>query len=198
MIPFHLTADKASEWAGWLWSALLVVWVLLWAGMKRAKKLETSSEMLQHALPVVLGFWLLFGSLEHWGWLDYRWLPNVPATWLAGLALTSLGVGLSIWARLTLGANWSGVVTLKKDHELIRRGLYRSIRHPIYTGILVAMIGTALIKGHLRGWLGFAVILVTFYFKARREERFLRQEFGPGFDEHMRNTGMFLPIWTWT
>ena len=89
-------------------------------------------------------------------------------------------------------------MTLKKDHELIRRGLYRSIRHPIYTGILLAMIGTALIKGHLRGCLGFAVILVTFYFKARREEKFLRQEFGPGFDEHMRNTGMFLPKWTST
>jgi protein-S-isoprenylcysteine O-methyltransferase Ste14 len=189
VIPFHLTADKASEWAGWLWSALLIVWVVLWAGMKRAKKRETPSEMLQHALPVVLGFWLLFGRLEHWGWLDYRWFQTGPATWLAGLALTLLGVGLSISARLTLGANWSGVVTLKKEHELIRRGLYRSIRHPIYTGILLA------ITGHLRGCLGFAVILVTFYFKARREERFLRQEFGPGFDEHMRNTGMFLPKW---
>ena len=67
MIPFHLTADNASEWAGWLWSALLVVWVLLWAAMKRAKKRETPSEMLQHALPVVLGFWLLFGHHEQWG-----------------------------------------------------------------------------------------------------------------------------------
>ena len=198
MIPFHLTADKASEFAGWLWSALALVWLVLWVSMKRAKKLETPWEMLQHAVPVVLGFWLLFGHLESWGWLNYRLFPNVPATWLAGLGLTALGVGLSISARLTLGTNWSGIVTLKKDHELIRRGLYRSIRHPIYTGILVAMIGTALIKGHLRGWLGFAIILATFYFKARREERFLRQEFGPGFDEHMRNTGMFLPKWTST
>ena len=123
---------------------------------------------------------------------------EAPAASLAGLALTAFGIALSIWARLTLGANWSGIVTLKKDHELIRAGLYRWIRHPIYTGILVAMIGTALIKGHLPGWLGFAVILVTFYFKARREERFLRQEFGLGFDEHMRNTGMFLPKWTST
>jgi protein-S-isoprenylcysteine O-methyltransferase Ste14 len=198
VILFPLTADKASEWARWLWSALMVVWLVLWASMKRAKKLETPWEMLQHALPVILGFWLLFGHLENWGWLDYRPLPNGPRTWLTGLALTLTGVGLSVWARLTLGANWSGVVTLKKDHELVRRGLYRSIRHPIYTGILVAMFGTALIKGHLRGWFGFAVILGTFYFKARREERFLRQEFGPGFEEHMRTTGMFLPKWTST
>lgn len=193
MIPLHLTADNASHFAERLWTSLLVVWLVLWVGMKRAKKLETPSEMLQHALPVIFGFWLLFGGFDHWGWLNYRLLPNVPATWTTGLALTALGIGLSIWARLTLGANWSGVVTLKKGHELIRRGLYRWIRHPIYTGILLAMIGTALIKGYLRGWLGFAVVLVTFYFKARREENFLRQEFGQGFEEHMRNTGMFLP-----
>jgi len=196
MIPFHLAVDRASELAAWLWTALMIVWLVLWAGMKRAKKLETPFEMLQHALPVVLGFWLLFGSLDNWGWLNYRLLPKAPAVSLAGLALTAFGVAFSISARLSLGANWSGVVTLKKDHELIRTGLYRSVRHPIYSGILVAMIGTALIKGHLRGCLGFAVILVTFYFKARREERFLRHEFGPGFDEHMRNTGMFLPKWT--
>ena len=195
VIPFPMTADKAFEWAGWLWSVMLVVWVLLWvAAMKRPKKSEPLSEMLKHGLPVILGFWLLFGSLESWGWLNYRWLPNIPATWLTGLALTSIGIGLSIWARHTLGANWSGGVTLKNKHELIRRGLYRSIRHPIYTGILLAIIGTALIRGNLRGWLGFAIILVAFYFKARREERFLRQEFGPEFDEYTRNSGMFLPI----
>jgi protein-S-isoprenylcysteine O-methyltransferase Ste14 len=107
--------------------------------------------------------------------------------------LTALGVGTSIWARLSLGANWSGVVTLKKEHELVRKGLYRWIRHPIYTGILVGFIGTAMIRGHLGGWLGFAIVWLTFYFKARREERFLRQEFGEGFEEHARQTGMFLP-----
>jgi len=111
VIPFHLTADKASEFAGWLWSALALVWLVLWVSMKRAKKLETPWEMLQHAVPVVLGFWLLFGHLESWGWLNYRLFPNVPATWLAGLGLTALGVGLSISARLTLGTNWSGIVT---------------------------------------------------------------------------------------
>lgn len=196
MIPFHFTADSTSQFAERFWSLLLFVWLALWVGMKRAKRLETPWEMLQHALPVIFGFWLLFGSLGNWGWLNYRLLPNVPATWITGLALTACGVGLGIWARLTLGANWSGVVTLKKDHELICTGLYRWIRHPIYSGILLAMIGTALIKGHLRGWLGFAVVLATFYFKARREEDFLRQEFGQGFEEHARNTGMFLPKWT--
>lgn len=189
-----ITLDRASELAGWLWITLLLVWVLLWFRMKRAKKLETPWEMLQHGLPVVAGFWLMFET--SWKWLNVKLWPGTPAVLWAGVALTALGVGISISARFTLGANWSGVVTLKQGHELIRKGLYRSIRHPIYTGILIACVGTQLIHGHLRGWVGFLVVAATFYFKARREERFLKQEFGAGFEEHVRQTGMFLPRWT--
>lgn len=191
-----VTAQQASEWAGRLWQLLLVVWIVLWFGMKKAKKLEGWAERAQHGVLVILGFWLLFGSLDHWGWLNHRLVPNVPAMWVTGLALTALGIGISIWARLSLGSNWSGMVTLKDDHELVRSGLYRWIRHPIYTGILLGMVGSAMIRGHLRGWIGMGVVLLAFYFKARREERFLREEFGAGFEEHSRHTGMFLPKWT--
>ncbi|MGB7846645.1 MAG: isoprenylcysteine carboxylmethyltransferase family protein [Candidatus Acidiferrum sp.] len=190
------TAEVALIWASRLWMLLAGVWLVLWFGMKKAKKLEGWGEHAQHGILVILGFWLLFGNLNNWGWLNYRMLPNVPAVWLAGLLLTAFGIGISIWARLSLGANWSGMVTLKNDHELVRKGLYRWIRHPIYTGILLGMIGSAMIKGHLRGWLGLVVVFAGFYFKARREERFLREEFGLSFDEHSRQTGMFLPKWT--
>ena len=125
--------------------------------------------------------------------LNLRPFPEIPAVLWIGVLLTALGVGISVWARLSLGANWSGMVTLKKGHELVRKGLYRWIRHPIYTGILLGFVGTALIKGHVRGWVGLAILWTSFYFKARREERFLRQEFGEGFEEHARQTGMFLP-----
>ncbi len=191
-----ITADRASDWAGDLWMVLLVVWVVLWFGMKKAKKLENWWERAQHGIFVTLGFYLLFAKGAHWGWLDYRLLPNTGAVWLAGLALTAVGIGIAIWARLSLGSNWSGMVTLKAGHELVRTGLYRWIRHPIYTGILLGMVGTAMIRSHVRGWIGVAVVLGAFYFKARREERFLREEFGAGFEEHARRTGMFLPKWT--
>jgi protein-S-isoprenylcysteine O-methyltransferase Ste14 len=191
-----LTADEASIWAARFWMVLAGVWAVLWFGMKKAKKLEGWGERAQHGILVLLGFWLLFGNLKNWGWLNYRLLPNVPWTWATGLALTVIGVGIAIWARLSLGANWSGMVTLKDGHELVRKGLYRWIRHPIYTGILLGMIGTALIKGHLRGWIGLAIVFAAFYLKARREERFLREEFGAGFDAHSQQTGMFLPKWT--
>lgn len=187
----NITVGIASQWARWLWDLLLLVWVVLWFGMKRAKKLETPWEMAQHAVPVILGFWLMYEN--SWKGLNARLLPETPAVLWVGLALTAVGVGLAIWARLTLGANWSGVVTVKKDHELIRKGLYRWIRHPIYTGILTSFIGTAMIMDHIRGWLGFLIVWATFYFKARREESFLRQEFAGGFEEHAKRTGMFLP-----
>jgi len=187
----NIDPDRATQIAAWLWNALLIVWVLLWFGMKQAKKSETPVERLQHVIPVVLAFWLLFGDSGKL--LNFRLLPQTMLVLWSGVLLTALGVGISIWARLSLGANWSGMVTLKQNHELIRKGLYRWIRHPIYTGILLGFIGTALIRSHARGWLGFAILLLSFYFKARREENFLKQEFGEGFEEHLRQTGMFLP-----
>src|SRR5262249_19999548 len=122
-----------------------------------------------------------------------RFGPEVLGLLWTGVLLTAVGVGIGVWARLSLGTNWSGMVTLKKDHELVRTGLYRWIRHPIYTGILVGFLGTELIKGNLRGLLGLLILWLSFYFKARREEKFLRQEFGEGFEGHARHTGMFLP-----
>jgi protein-S-isoprenylcysteine O-methyltransferase Ste14 len=188
-----LTADSASDWAGRLWTVLMVVWVVMWLGMKKAKKRENWGERAQHGVLVILGFWLLFEGSWHLGWLDNRVVPNVPQAWTVGLALTAIGIAIAIWARLSLGSNWSGMVTLKTDHVLVRKGLYRWIRHPIYTGILLGMVGSAIVRGHLRCWLGVALVLAAFYFKARREERFLREEFGAGFEEHSRQTGMFLP-----
>jgi len=187
----NINPGLATEIAAWLWNALLIVWVVMWFGMKQAKKSETPGERLQHVIPVVLAFWLLFEN--YYVILNVKLIPQTPSLLWAGILLTALGVGISIWARLSLGANWSGMVTLKQGHELVRKGLYRWIRHPIYTGILLGFIGTAMIKSHARGWLGFAILLLSFYFKARREENFLRQEFGEGFEEHQRRTGMFLP-----
>jgi protein-S-isoprenylcysteine O-methyltransferase Ste14 len=186
-----MDGEQAGKVAGWLWELLGVVWLVMWFGTKKVKQRETSLERAKHLLPLFLGFWLLFE--KNWDVLNVRLVPNIPFVLWIGLSLTAVGVTIGIWARVSLGANWSGVVTLKDGHELISKGLYRWIRHPIYTGILLAMIGTAVIKGHLRGWVGFLIVLAAFYFKARREEGFLRQEFGEGFEEHARRTGMFLP-----
>jgi len=190
-----MNADQASQWASWLWTVLMGVWLVMWLsfGIRRVKQRETSLERVQHLVPLILGFWLLFE--KNWDGLDTRLVPAIPAAWWSGLVLTAVGVAISIWARVSLGTNWSAVVTLKDGHELISKGLYRWIRHPIYAGILLGMIGEATIRGYLRCWIGFLLVLAAFYFKARREEGFLRSEFGEGFEEHAKRTGMFLPKW---
>jgi len=186
-----LNTEQALQMTVVLWYVLALVWLVMWFGMKRAKRSETPWERVQHVVPVLVSFWLLFE--RQWPLLDLRLLPETPGVLWAGVLVTALGVGIGVWARLSLGTNWSGMVTLKKDHELVRTGLYKRIRHPIYTGILAGFLGTELIKGQVRGLLGFLILWLSFYFKARREENFLRQEFGEGFEEHARHTGMFLP-----
>lgn len=181
------------QYANYLWMILAGVWLVMAFAIKKTKRKETFLQRAWHIAPLVLGFWLLFGRNNYLPSLHLRILPTLPATWLAGLFLTAVGVAMAIWARLSLGSNWSGVVTLKDNHELIRTGLYSRIRHPIYTGILLAAFGTGMIQGELRDLIGFLVLFASIYFKARREESFLRQEFGPSFADHQKHTGMFLP-----
>jgi protein-S-isoprenylcysteine O-methyltransferase Ste14 len=95
-----------------------------------------------------------------------------------GLSVTMTGVAFSIRARLTLGRNWSGTVQVKENHELVRRGPYRIVRHPIYSGLLLAMLGTAIAFGGWLGYLGFAVVLFAWKQKSLTEERFMSEQFG--------------------
>ena len=189
----EMSPDFAMLLAKWLWCLLSIVWLVMAFTTKKAKHTETLLERLLHVAPLLLAFWLLFGRSKLFPWLYDPLLPGHPFLWWMGILITALGVAISIWARLSLGSNWSGMVTLKADHELIRKGLYRFIRHPIYTGILIAFLGTGLIRSQWRDLLSFLILYATFYFKARREESFLQREFGSSFTEHQRRTGMFWP-----
>ena len=112
---------------------------------------------------------------------------------MTGAVLTAVGVGFAIWARHHIGRNWSGQVTIRREHELIRTGPYAHIRHPIYTGLIVAVAGTAIVIGEHRALTALALILLGFTFKGKREESMLENRFGPAFEEYRRRTGFFLP-----
>jgi protein-S-isoprenylcysteine O-methyltransferase Ste14 len=198
-VPFLLAAlvgllnfdSRTVIWS--LWTIFVLYWLVSALNRKRTKRRESAGQRLAYVLPLLVAFYILSRPEFRYGWLAERFVPDTLAMQWIGIFLTAAGVGIAIWARWHLGANWSGVVTLKEGHELIRTGPYRSIRHPIYTGILLAMLGTAVAVGEVRALIAVGVALVSFYFKARREEMFLAQEFGPGFAEHQRHTGMFLP-----
>jgi protein-S-isoprenylcysteine O-methyltransferase Ste14 len=176
-----------------LWILFAVYWVISAFRRKKTKQRESVVQRLTYVLPLVLAF-LLFSLPEtNRGWLGTPLYPqSLAAGWL-GVLLTAAGVAFAIWARVHLGTNWSGAVTLKEDHELIRTGPYRTIRHPIYTGILLAVLGSVVALAQVRGVIAFFIIWLSFYIKARREESLLSAEFGPRFVEHQQHTGMFLP-----
>jgi protein-S-isoprenylcysteine O-methyltransferase Ste14 len=176
-----------------LWVLFGVYWLVSALNSKKTKRRETWAQRLAYILPLVVASALLSQPQVYRPWFGIRLLPFTPAVEWTGVALVAAGIALCFWARWHLGANWSGTVTLKVGHELIRSGPYRSIRHPIYTGILLALLGTAVEIGQLRAFIAMLFALGSFYFKARREESFLSQEFGEGFAAHARRTGMFLP-----
>lgn len=188
-----LTAAEAFQISSKIWAAWCALWLLMAAWSKPSKRREFPWQRLAHVLPLLMGFLFIYKKDFAWGWLGQRIVSQTTAVAIAGLALVVLGLFFAVWARIALGANWSGTVTIKSGHDLVRRGPYRWIRHPIYTGILMSMVGTVLLQGELRAFLGFGLALLALYLKAKREERFLSEEFGEGFAEHTKHTGMFLP-----
>jgi len=190
---WRLSSINAGTMLSVLWSIFGLYWLVSALSRKKTKKRESIVQRLLYMLPLIFAFTLLFGTAARSGWLATRlWPDRLDIAWV-GVFLTACGVGIACWARYHLGSNWSGVVTLKEGHELIRTGPYRNSLHPIYTGMLLAILGSAVTVGEVRAAIAFVIAWLSFYIKARREESFLSQEFGPNFAEHLRHTGMFLP-----
>ena len=103
------------------------------------------------------------------------------------------GLGFAIAARIQLAGNWSATVTLKQDHELVRHGPYRWVRHPIYTGLLVAILGCAVAEGEWRGPVALALFTIAFVIKSGIEERYLTDQFGDAYARYRREVPALLP-----
>lgn len=172
----------------WYFTVLWFSWVAYWwissFGVRPAKRAAPPAERLRYFAEVGAAIALLaWGPLLHWGWLGYEILPRSAALFCAGAAVAAAGLGFSVWARVHLGEYWSGNVTLKEGHRLIRSGPYALVRHPIYTGILLGMLGTAVAIDEVRGYLSLGILTTSFIRKLRREEAWLTEEFG---EEYLR------------
>jgi len=177
------------------WYAFLVVWIVAALRVKTTKAEEPLSSRLGYGSLMVAGFYLLFSERLAVGPLGERFVRTSHLVATAGIMLTFAGVGLAIWARIVLGENWSGRVTRKIDHQLVKSGPYAFVRHPIYSGLLLAALGTALFVGEWRGVLAIPLILASESIKARREEQFMAAEFGNDYEEYRRETGFLIPGW---
>jgi protein-S-isoprenylcysteine O-methyltransferase Ste14 len=175
------------------WYVLLVYWAISALRVKRNRVKENWAERFVVLVVVVLAFCLLFCDWMRIGRLQLRFLPQQAWIGWTGIALTFAGVAFALWARISLGAYWSGRVTLKEGHRLIRSGPYKFVRNPIYTGMLLAMVGSAIVAGQWRGVLAVALLYGALSAKALREEGLLLAEFKSEYEEYRHSTGFLLP-----
>ena len=177
-----------------LWAAWLLYWAFSAANAKTTQRRESLASRLSYFLPLLLGAWLTFAPRLRWGWLTMPLLPEAPARYLLALALVALGLGFSVWARAHLGRNWSAAVTLKHGHELICSGPYAYVRHPIYSGLLVAFLGNAIESGAPCALLGLAIVLISFVRKLRMEETLMRATFPAQYPRYSAEVPALLPF----
>ena len=110
-----------------------------------------------------------------------------------GLTVVFAGAAFAGLARLALGANWSSRARIRDAHTLSTSGPYRIVRHPIYSGLLLSFLGTAIILGQLRGYLAVVLAFLVWLFKSRREDRLLAERFGADFTAYCRRTKALIP-----
>lgn len=166
-----------------LWLVWLAYWVVSAIGVKQTQQHENARSRLSHLIPLYLGIIAFFVAGVLGPWLEQRLLPQTPFWFWLSVALVGAGLAFSIVARRWLGSNWSGVVTIKEDHALICSGPYCWVRHPIYAGLLLALLGTALWIGNARALVGLALMIVSVLRRVVIEERVLADQFG---EDHAR------------
>lgn len=179
------------------WFVVIAYWIWSARRVKAPKLCESlAKRFLVHWLPLIVAIALL-GPGEWFGrsWLREQFVPHTTLVYSIGLALCVAGVALAIWSRAILGANWSAQVQIKQGHELIQRGPYALIRHPIYTGLILLFAGNAVMVGDWRGVIAVAIVVVSFWRKYLLEEKLMTQEFGQAYlDYHKRSYPLFPPL----
>jgi len=159
------------------WGAFFIVWILAAIFTKRTVYRESGAERLRYIILIVIGWYLLFRG----GRLSYPFnvhiIPHYDPILVAAAILCLCGLSFCLWARAVLGRNWSGTVTLKENHELMVRGPYRLVRHPIYSGLLAMLIATVVQQGHIAGIIGLILVFTSFWIKLSSEEELMRKQF---------------------
>jgi protein-S-isoprenylcysteine O-methyltransferase Ste14 len=125
--------------------------------------------------------------------LTRRFLPANEAIVISGLVVQAAFILLAVWARRHLGSNWSGEVRIAKEHQLVRSGPYRFIRHPIYTAVLGMYCGTALVSGEIHAPFALVIVTLAYWRKIRLEEQALEKTFGAEFEIYQRDTWALVP-----
>ena len=177
-----------------LWVAWAAYWAVSLANVKATARRTSGLSQFAYSAPLWLVAWLLIGRRFPIGVLNEPFMPAGPVGALAGVLLIAVGLGFAVWARRHLGGNWSATVTVKADHELVTSGPYALVRHPIYTGLLVALLGTAIANGEWRGLVAVAIAAAAFAYKLSLEERWMVETFGSEYRDYRKKVAALIPF----
>lgn len=176
-----------------VWIFFLLYWQIKAANTKTTQRLEPAASRILRVFIFLIAFVLLLTTRIPLPWLYLQlWPLGLLPFWL-GAAVTIAGLLFAVWARQHLGSNWSRSVTIKQGHELITTGPYAVVRHPIYTGILTGFLGMALAISQVRGFIVFVLIFLAFWLKLRREEQWMRSQFGEAYATYTHQTAALVP-----
>ena len=176
------------------WGVFCIVWLLAAFFRKRTVYHESGTRRLLYVIPILFGWFLIFRGYNLAPPLNTQVIPETDAILVLAALLCLCGLGLCLWARAVLGRNWSGTVTLKEDHELIVRGPYRLVRHPIYTGLLAMLVATWLEKGYVAGLIGLALAFISFWIKSNYEEEVMRKQFPDQYATYSERVKRIIPF----
>ena len=182
---------------GTVTAALWLVWLAGWwlGALKSARTVRRQSpgSQLRYSIFVWTGAALLFFNAVRGGIFSAALYRPIGIVAWSGVVLVGLGLSYAVWARLHLGRMWSAVVTLKEEHRIIKTGPYTITRHPIYTGMLLAILGTVLVRDTLSALIGCAFIATGFALKLRMEERMLIEHFGDDYRVYRQEVPALIP-----
>jgi protein-S-isoprenylcysteine O-methyltransferase Ste14 len=169
------------------WAAFWIYWFVAARSTKRGR-IAWSREVRIRVIVIAVAF-----VAARFGAFHGHLTPTGPARSAIGLALFAAGLLFAVWARIHIGRNWGTPMTQKSDPELVTSGPYRFVRHPIYSGILLAGVGTSVALG----WqilVVFGLSAIYFVYAARVEERFLIQQFPEAYPAYKRSSKMLVPF----
>jgi protein-S-isoprenylcysteine O-methyltransferase Ste14 len=177
-----------------LWIAWMLYWWIAARGAMATRRRESALSRISYVVPLLIAVWLLAARRVPIAILNEPVLPKSIGLFAAGASLTVIGLAFTVWARVHLAGNWSATVTIKENHTLVRDGPYRYVRHPIYTGLLLAFVGSALARDEWRALLAVAIAFYSFWRKLRLEERWLTEVFGDAYRLYREEVRALIPF----
>lgn len=189
-IKTHLEISAGMRISLALWVLFSVYWSIAAKDSAPTKSSESKWSRQLHLILVNVALLILIFPVPG---LTLRFLPANQFFVVAGLTIQGGFILLAVWARRNLGSNWSGEVRIATEHQLVRSGPYRFIRHPIYTAVLGMYCGAILVSGEIHGPVALLLVTMAYWRKIRLEEQALGKTFGAEFDAYRRNTWAFVP-----